>query len=359
MAKTTVFSKKYRSFAHSSYFIIYNMEIRRLRPLDYSHVFVSFHPSFLARYFGVSTMTATLRHSLKTLRFCLLLISAFVALSFSSVLACNQDIWLVDTHPASWTRATPNEFAKIRYFRLTPQGWVRSDAATFFETQIPDLPLIVYSPGYTSTFSDTVRIGGQLVSLFDAGRPCRVVFWHWPSERVRRGIAKDIRAKIPVGNANGAYMAMFLQNLQPQSQVGIVAFSFGNRIVCDAVERIGVTGHADLRIRMVLAASATDYYAFAENGSHGNVPKTAERMLILYNPRDRALKFYPLLYGCGSGVDALGRYGPPARAIQSEYRRRIEAVNVQTSVGPRHRTVSHIGTPAFRSRIGTYLFFDD
>ena len=271
--------------------------------------------------------------------------------------SAEQDIWLVDTHQAPWNRACEAGFAKAVYYQLVDHRWVRSDAETFFETQSSELPLVMFSPGYTSTMSDTIDVGMSLVRLYKPEQNCRTVFWNWPAEKIRLRLAPDIRDKIAVTAASGDYMAMFLRQLKPESRVCMIGFSFGNRIICDAVERLGDDRPDGMRIHLVLTAAATDQGWLASGSRHGNVPRLAEKILILYNPADCALKFYPLLYSNGSSPEALGRFGPPIARIAADYRDRIEAVNVQPYLGTRHLTLYHLQTPIFRQRMNDLLFF--
>lgn len=270
----------------------------------------------------------------------------------------DQDIWLIDTHQAPWNNASEAGFARAVYYQLVGNKWVRSDAESFFETQITDVPLVVFSPGYTSTTSDTVEVGMSLVRLYKPGQDCRTVFWNWPAEKNRCRLAPDIRDKINVTAASGDYMAMFLNRLKPDTKVCMVGFSFGNRILCDAVVRLGDDRPDGMRIHLVLTAAATDRCSLVSGARHGEVPRLAEKILILFNPADSALRFYPLLYGNGSRPDALGRFGPPMASIAPEYRHRIEAFNVQPYVGSHHLTVYHLQTPVFRRGMNDYLFFD-
>ena len=276
-----------------------------------------------------------------------------------STVSAGQDIWWIDTHQAPWNATSEEGFTKAVYFQFDGHRWVRSDAKSFYQTQSPDIPLVVFSPGYTSTTSDTVEVGMSLVRLYRSNQNCRTVFWNWPAEKIRVRLVRDIRDKIAVTATSGRYMTKFLQQLKPKSQVCMIGFSFGNRIICDAVERLGDDRPEGMRIHLVLTASATDQGWLASGSRHGNVPRLAEKILILYNPVDRALTFYPLLYGDGSCPIALGRFGPPMTKIMPEYRNRIEAANVQPYVGRHHRTLYHLQTPIFRQKMNDYLFFDE
>jgi hypothetical protein len=268
-----------------------------------------------------------------------------------------QDVWLIDTHQAPWTHASEAGFEKVVYYQLVDNRWVRSDAESFFETQNPEVPLVVFFPGYTSTTSTTIEVGMSLVRMYKSEQKCRTVFWNWPSEKIRLRLAPDIRDKISIAEASGDYLAMFLNRLNPESQVCMLGFSFGNRIICDAVANLGDNRPDRMQIHLVLTAAATDWHWLMTGARHGDIPRLAEKILILYNPADRALKFYPFLYGDGSCPEALGRFGPPLSGIAPEYRNRIEAVNVQHYIGGRHLTIWHLQTPIFRQRMNDYLFF--
>ncbi|MDR1960478.1 MAG: alpha/beta hydrolase [Planctomycetaceae bacterium] len=290
----------------------------------------------------------------------MIFVFAAISLLFSGKSAfCQHDIWLIDTHSVPWMSAEESDFAGVTYYHFVQNRWIPSGAEAFYSTQSPDVPLIVYTPGYTATTSDTVEVGMEIVRLLKTEKSYRIVFWDWPASKITFGLGKDIRSKIPITMANGIYQGMFLRSLKPHSRVCLLGFSFGNRIICDAVEMLKEGKPSpNLRIRLVLTASATDQNWLGRHSRHAHVPEIAEKILILYNPMDRALRFYHLLYGVGCKVQALGRFGPPICSMAPEYRNRIEAVNVYPEVGPYHRTIYHLKSAAFRKRLNTYLFFE-
>lgn len=274
-------------------------------------------------------------------------------------LEAGQDIWLVDTHGVSRRQVGEDGLEKIVYFRLREGRWSRSDAATFFGTQDPAIPVVVFSPGYTSTMSDTVEVGLGIARLCDRNRPLRLVLWNWPAEKTVCGLRRDIRSKIPVAATDARYQALFLKALHPESKVCVLGFSFGCRVACDAVSLLGADRPETMRLHLVLGGAATDWGDLAEGARCGNVPKVADRILVLYNPDDFRLQFYPLMYDRGYRPEALGRYGPPLRRILPEWRHRIEAVNLNPYIGVRHQSLIQFRTPPFCRRLGTYFFFDE
>ena len=291
--------------------------------------------------------------------FSVFLLIIVIKMSCSCGTLAKHDVWLIDTHQASWHRASEESFKHFVYYQLIDNKWVKSDAETFYATQSPELPLVVFSPGYTSTIPNTVNVGMTLVRLYKPEQECRTVFWCWPSESIRHRLAPDIRKKISVAVASSDYLTMFLRRLKAESKVCMIGFSFGNRIICDTVEQMHDDQPEGMQIHLVLIAAANDQTWFANDSRHGNVPKTAKKILILYNPADAALRFYPFLYGNGLRPNALGRFGPPTSLILPEFHDRIEAINVKAYVGKIHRTVYHLYTPVFRKRMNAYLFFGE
>jgi hypothetical protein len=287
----------------------------------------------------------------------------FVLLSFvffgtlaTATSYAEQDIWMIDTHSVSWTQTNDNEFAKIEYRRLQNNRWEPSDATTFFDSQNPAVPLIIFAPGYTSTTANTIEVGLGITRLLPSDKPYRMVFWNWYSERVVHWLRPDIRAKIPVTVANGYYLAQLLRRLKPESLVSLLGFSFGNRILGEAAANLEKNTPEKLRLRMVMASPATDQHDFAEGAKYSGIPELVEKILILYNPADFRLTFYPFLYDSETQINALGRYGPSA-SVRKKFQDRIEAVNVDSYIGIRHKTLIVLNTPAFRQRINAYLFF--
>ncbi|MDR2172169.1 MAG: hypothetical protein LBP59_18645 [Planctomycetaceae bacterium] len=273
-----------------------------------------------------------------------------------------QDVWMITTETASWTRATESEFGKILYWRLVRSGsrsyWERSDAAAFFVTQNPEVPVLIFSPGYTSTKSDTVEIGLKILSLFDSGKRLRMVFWQWPAEKLGCRLLPDIRSKIPVAEANGAYMSMLLKRLKPESKVSVLGFSFGTRLLGDAVEGVGDLKPSGMKINLIYGGAAADRQWLAKNNRNGNVPKIAHKILIFHNPDDFRLKFYPCLYENENNIQSLGSNGAPMKFIDPEYHKKIEMVNLAPYIGFRHRTITLISTKQFQDRINEYFFFE-
>jgi esterase/lipase superfamily enzyme len=155
-------------------------------------------------------------------------------------------------------------------------------------------------------------------------------------------------------------MALFLQKVKPQSKVCLFGFSFGSRIVCNAVESLRNSGQCPdgMRLHLVLSGAATDRNWFSKGRQHGRVPEIVEKILVTYSPGDWALRFYPFMYKFPFKEKALGLEGLPLRSIDPVYRDRFENVNVNRYIGDEHKTLRHVQNPAFRNRINSYFFFE-
>ena len=278
----------------------------------------------------------------------------------AAVLSEHQDIWRVDLYAVTFLPADDRHFPKLVYYRWENNRWQASDAETFFATQQPEIPLIIFAPGYDSPTPQTTQVALGIVRNFDPNKPCRIVVWDWFSDRGPGNIRRDIRSKLPIAHNAGGYLALFLQNLKTQSKVCLFGFSFGGRIVCHAVETLKRNDQRPegLRLNLVLSAAATDQNWFARGQRHSRIPEIVEKILVTYNPDDWALRFYPMMHNFRDKARALGRTGLPMRNIPPEFRTQFESINVQRYIGKEHQTLLHVQSPVFRSRIGAYFFFE-
>ena len=273
----------------------------------------------------------------------------------------HQDVWRIALYAVAHLPDSERYFSKLTYYRLENNRWQASDAETFFRTQQPDIPLIVFSPGYTSTTSQTTQVGLRIVGNFDSNKACRVVFWDWDSDRGAGNIRRDVRSKLPIIKNTSNYLAHFVQTLKPQSKVCLFGFSFGGRLICHAIETLQKNNRLPegLRLHIVLSAAAADTNWFAGGQRLGRIAEIAEKILITYNPDDWALRFYPFMYPHRDRASALGATGLPLRSISSEeYRAKFENINVNRYIGTEHQTLLHVQTPVFRSRMDSYFFFE-
>ena len=289
-----------------------------------------------------------------------LLLALLKTQSTGAVPSESQDIWRVDSRAIAQLRADEQNFSKLKYYRWKNNRWQVSDAETFFDTQQAEIPLHFFALGFTLTTQQITQTGFDIVRHFDPNKPCRIVFWDWYSDRNSGTYRHDIRKRLPIADNTGDYLALFLQKLKPQSKTCLFGFSLGNRVICEALEALRKNDRCPvgLRIHLVIAGAAIDWDTFAKGHQHGELPKMVEKILVLYNPHDFVLRFYPAIYGCRCRPAALGSKGLPMQNIDPAYRNQFENVNVERYIGGKHQTLAHVQSPAFHSRIGTYFFFE-
>ncbi|MCL2004572.1 MAG: hypothetical protein FWG73_00245 [Planctomycetaceae bacterium] len=271
-----------------------------------------------------------------------------------------QDIWRVDIHGVARLLASEENFSRLRFYQWDNNRWRPSDAEAFLDSQCSATPLIVLALGYSLTSRDISQVGHNVVRTFDPDKACQIVFWDWFSDRGTYRIRRDIRSKIPIADNAANYLALMLQELEPQSKVCLFGFSFGSRIACQAVESLRQSGRRPdgLRIHLVLSGAAADEHWFARGQRYGNIQEEAERILVTHNPEDWVLRLYPMMYPVGQRPTALGLYGVPLHNIEPEFRVRFENVDVNRYMGHAHQTLKHVRCPAFRNRVAEYFFFE-
>ena len=106
-------------------------------------------------------------------------------------------------------------------------------------------------------------------------------------------------------------------------------------------------------IRAVLMASATDADWLAPGGRHELALALMDEALITCNGCDRALRWYPRLYGRG-GPEAMGFAGPSCIGCPAN----VEVLDVSGSVGKTHDWQAYCSSPEVTSRWAHYAFLD-
>ena len=80
-----------------------------------------------------------------------------------------------------------------------------------------------------------------------------------------------------------------------------------------------------------------------------------DRLLVTKNPRDPVLKLYPLLYRRG-GTEAMGLVGPVCRGRTGPDGRKIELLDMSSSVGHAHAWTKHLKSGGLRRQLARYTF---
>ena len=132
-------------------------------------------------------------------------------------------------------QAPPN----FSVWRRSIEGaWAISSIDEFLAADDPSIPIGFAMHGNRVSSSQAIRQGmmayRQFTARVPASQPVRFVIWSWPSDRIH-GILRDVRAKAARSTTDGKYLAWTLHQLDPQSRVSLIGFSYGARIATGAL----------------------------------------------------------------------------------------------------------------------------
>jgi hypothetical protein len=99
-------------------------------------------------------------------------------------------------------------------------------------------------------------------------------------------------------------------------------------------------------------AAASHSYWLAEGQHHGLAMTQVDRMLLINNCEDRAMRYYDLLTPGRGGPQALGLCGPTR--INPQYAKKITNRDVSRYVGPDHQLTSYLCAPGDPGLIWDY-----
>lgn len=238
--------------------------------------------------------------------------------------------------------------------------WERSDLATLLAD--PTQPLLVFIHGnrYSSAEakSQGLQLARQCRACCPGGRPPRLVIFSWPSEQ--QGILlKDGRAKFSRAHADGHYLAWLLGHVEPERPVAVVGYSFGALIALEALEDLVAAGRSGRtgiqpwegrpgRTHLVLVAAAVRCDALAPRGPYHEATVAVDRLTLVNNSRDDALRFFPLL-DRAVGADALGYSGMSGRWLPADVE--YSATDGAAIIGKHHGLPLYLASPQLTARI--------
>lgn len=189
----------------------------------------------------------------------------------------------------------------------------------------------------------------RVVFQNESHHPVRFVIWSWPSTK-RYGPIKDVRAKAARADIESYYLGWMISRLPPSQPTSLIGYSFGARVILGALNLNGggtllgrrletpSTVHVNTSpqpAKVALLASATHNYWLAPNRRHGEAYSRIQKLLLVNNSTDRALRFYPFLEANNKPM-ALGQTGLAGRGLLPDKGQKIRQVDVSEIVGIRH-----------------------
>jgi hypothetical protein len=256
-----------------------------------------------------------------------------------------DQLWVISTRGLGGCgniQAPPNFFVQ----RRTVDGaWATSSIDEFLAADDPSTPIGFAMHGNRVSPAQAIRQGmmayRQFTARVPASQPVRFVIWSWPSDRIH-GILKDVRAKAARSTTDGKYLAWTLHQLDPQTPVSLIGFSYGARIATGALHvvaggsldgfSLGAAKTPRTPMRASFAAAALHNYWLDEGQYHGRALEVVDTMLLINNSCDMALKRYRFLDRSRTAA-ALGFTGP---AGWSPHYAKIRVVDACRDVGKAH-----------------------
>lgn len=272
------------------------------------------------------------------------------------------EIWVANTRaggcddPPQLKRCVDGAWrkAKLSELRALPEGWTTC----------------VWIHGNDNSDADARYQGrtllNRLAQFGKPGRGVRMLVWSWPSEKTGAGPLEDLRIKARRSDAEALRMAAFLQRWRPAEDVTFVGYSFGGRIITGALDALAEPAAAagasesayHLSANGVLLAPAMNNCWLLPGYPHGDAVGQVQELLIVKNPIDRALKWYPLVaYGrVHGGPQALGYTGLPGVGRLGEDAAKVTHYNASGVAGREHDVMLYLTSSRIVGRIVPYVF---
>lgn len=279
-----------------------------------------------------------------------------------------RQLWLVDTRGAPSQGASIQQASRLRYWRFcTDRRWCSANLPELLSTDDPASTTLFYVHGNRVSRGESFRracaVFANLSRRVPAGQSFRLIAVSWPSDRIGVRPRPDAQIKARRSESHGLYLAWLTDQIHPDVSIGMFGMSYGPRLITAALHYLGggsIDGrclHARINpirkpIRVALAAAALNAHWLQPGQRHGQALTQVEQALILINPRDRVLKWYPRMYGLGRrGSQALGYVGMRFRRSGLTDPNRVDSArviqwNVSGQIASAHRWTAYEGSPS-------------
>ena len=280
-----------------------------------------------------------------------------------------DQIWLIGTGQANSCWPCDDYRPPLKYFRLVGhRHWHRSNMEAFLaEDRSTALTLFWVHGNRVDPILARRRglaVYRALVAASHDERPIRFVIFSWPSTKVR-GQLFDIRLKARLSSPAGCQLAWVVDNIAPETPIGMIGYSFGARVITEALHVLGGGRVCDVRlrerkhperrsVRVVLAAAALGDDWLLPGYKHGKALSQVERMLLLNNHCDWVIRWYQLVERRDRS-QALGRNGMASIEALGDDACKIEQFDVYDHLGRSHDVSLYINCPHLMSNAWSTL----
>ncbi len=275
----------------------------------------------------------------------------------------HDQIWLISTRGLGCPNGT--EPALQVWLYDGAGGWTASSVQAFLATDNSTVPTDFYVHGNLETVDTAAERGlavyGRLAAQPPASQPMRFVIWSWPTDPGKHFL-RLARMHAHRADVDAYYLAWLVNRIDHRVPVGLVGYSFGARVVTGALHLLGggeliglsLTSEPNAPhqvVRAVLLAAAEDCDWLAAGHCQGQAVPFADRMLLLINSCDKALKMYPHMERCDHS-DALGYVGICGPHDSSK----VEQLDVCCAIGPEHEWSRYFYNDSLVADMLPYLF---
>jgi hypothetical protein len=198
---------------------------------------------------------------------------------------------------------------------------------------------------------------------YGTGEPIRFVIFSWPSSRVGR-LLRDVQVKAVRTGPAGCQLGWLLDQMPAETHVSLIGFSFGARIVTGGLHVLGGGSlgrgmklaepvHPDRPpVDVVLVAAALHCHWLGEGQYHGRAMSRVEKMFLLNNCNDLALKYYHFSTPGRDRPQALGLRGP--NCLGADDASKILTRDVSRYAGRQHDLFMYLCAPGAMAQVWAY-----
>jgi len=275
-----------------------------------------------------------------------------------------HEMWIVSTRDLAGGECgctAADFFPRVERF-ICGSGWESSTLQEFLATDDSSRVTAVLVHGNDTDAAEAEARGRQLYCQLRSRRcvaPTRLVIWSWPSEKVMPQFRKDAQLKACRTNIEGYYLARFIDRLPAETPVNLAGYSYGARVVTGGLHLLGGGALAGRQLddrehasrpaaNAILLGAAMANNWLLPGMRHDRALSQVDRMLILFNPADLVLHWYPRLWGRG-GPEALGATGLVGASRLGSDRGKVRQVNVRPQLHHRHGWEYVSSSPAIMS----------
>lgn len=249
--------------------------------------------------------------------------------------------------------------------KLVGSEWKQQTVDDLVKSISPKVVTVLYLHGNRKDEQGSVVDGlatyHEMIGKFADERPVCFLVWTWPSDQIPRPL-RDVRVKATRSDEEAWLLARMLSKFPEGTPLGFVGFSLGCRITSGALhlleggELAGRTIEAPKRfpVRAVFWAAAVHNDWLLDGQFHGCALHSVDRMLILVNSCDSALKYYHLLER--DRPQALG-YSGLAGGLSADLNARIEQRKVENLVGQEHDSEPYLYSSYITQRAREYALW--